>query len=214
VAVAPDGSNINPVALNLLDARNPDGTFVIPGPQTSENGVNYIAVAPGHYDEDQFNSNFDFNPRTADRVSVKYRFWNSHQEVPLFGASVPAFLSLRSFQNRNLAIAETHIFSPRAINQFRFGFSRLAGQSVAGGKLTDGDVGINRFSDSGELILPDIQVLAPFSLETHSTIRAERRTTTSISRTSPFFREADNFASARKSSEINSINGVITRPLK
>src|SRR5713226_8940156 len=35
VAVAPDGSNINPVALNLLNAKNPDGTFVIPSPQTS-----------------------------------------------------------------------------------------------------------------------------------------------------------------------------------
>src|SRR5712664_2953223 len=38
VAVAPDGSNINPVALNLLNAKNPDGTFVIPSPQTSGRG--------------------------------------------------------------------------------------------------------------------------------------------------------------------------------
>src|SRR5271157_4671103 len=30
VAVASDGSNISPVALNLLNAKNPDGTFVIP----------------------------------------------------------------------------------------------------------------------------------------------------------------------------------------
>src|SRR6201993_1304168 len=30
VKIAPDGSNINPVALNLLNARNPDGSFVIP----------------------------------------------------------------------------------------------------------------------------------------------------------------------------------------
>jgi hypothetical protein len=37
---------------------------------------------------------------------------------------VPGFPALRSFENRNLAIAETHIFSSRAINQFRVGFSR------------------------------------------------------------------------------------------
>ena len=67
VAVAPDGSNINPVALNLLNAKNPDGTFVIPSPQTSGSGVNYTAVVPGHYNEDQFNTNFDFNLRTADQ---------------------------------------------------------------------------------------------------------------------------------------------------
>ena len=55
----PDGSNINPVALNLLNAKNSDGTFVIPSPQTSGSGVNYTAVVPGHYNEDQFNTNFD-----------------------------------------------------------------------------------------------------------------------------------------------------------
>src|SRR6266849_6911804 len=34
VAVAPNGSNINPVALKLLNAKNSDGTFVIPSPHT------------------------------------------------------------------------------------------------------------------------------------------------------------------------------------
>jgi Carboxypeptidase regulatory-like domain/TonB-dependent Receptor Plug Domain len=164
VAVALDGSNINPVALKLLNAKNPDGTFVIPSPPTSGSGVNYTAVLPGHYNEDQFNTNFDVNLRTADRLSAKFFFSNSNQDIPFFGASVPGFPVLRSFENRHLAIAETHIFSPRAINQFRFGFSRLAGQSVAGGTLTDQDAGINRFSDPHEGIIPQIEVLGAFEL--------------------------------------------------
>jgi hypothetical protein len=164
VAIAPDGSNINPVALNLLNAKNPDGTFVIPSPQTSGSGVNYTAVLPGHYNEDQFNTNFDVNLRSADRLSTKFFFSNSNQDVPFFGASVPGFPALRSFENRNLAIAETHIFSARTINQFRFGFSRLAGQGVAGGTLTDQDVGINRFSDPQERLIPQIDVLGAFQL--------------------------------------------------
>jgi hypothetical protein len=164
VAVAPDGSNINPVALKLLNAKNPDGTFVIPSPQTSRSGVNYTTVLPGHYNEDQFDTNFDVNLRTADRLSMKFFFSNSNQDVPFFGATVPGFPALRSFENRLLAIAETHIFSSRAINQFRFGFSRLAGQGVAGGTLTDQDVGINRFSDPQERIIPQIQVLGAFEL--------------------------------------------------
>jgi len=104
-------------------------------------------MVPGHYNEDQLNTNLDVNLRAPDRLSAKFFFSNSNQGVPFFGASVPGFPALRSFQNRNLAVAETHIFSPRAINQFRFGFSRLAGQSVAGGTLTDQDVGINLFND-------------------------------------------------------------------
>src|SRR6202158_4175960 len=164
VAVAPDGSNINPVALNLLNAKNPDGTFVIPSPQTSGSGVNYTAVVPGYYNEDQFNTNFDFNLRAADRLSAKFFFSNSNQDVPLFGATVPGFPALRTFQNRNLAIAETHIFSSRVINQFRFGLSRLAGQDVAGGTLTDQEVGINRFSDPQERLIPQILVIGAFQL--------------------------------------------------
>jgi hypothetical protein len=165
VAVAPDGSNINPVALKLLNAKNPDGTFVIPSPQTSGSSVNnYTAVVPGHYNEDQFNTNFDVNLRSADRLSVKFFFSNSNQDVPFFGASVPGFPALRSFRNRIVSIAETHLFSPHTINQFRFGFSRLAGQGVAGGALTDQDVGINRFSDPQERIIPEIQVFGAFQL--------------------------------------------------
>src|SRR6202034_3578297 len=164
VAVAPDGSNINPVALNLLNAKNPNGTFVIPSPQTSESGVNYTAVVPGHYNEDQFNTNLDLNLRAPDQLSVKFFFSNSNQDVPFFGASVPGFPALRSFENRNLAINETHIFSPQTINQFRFGFSRLAGQGVAGGTLTDQEAGINRFSDPQEIGIPQIEVLGAFQL--------------------------------------------------
>lgn len=164
VAVASDGSNINPVALNLLNAKNPDGTFVVPSPQTSGTGVNYTAVVPGNYNEDQFNTNVDINLRPPDNLSVKLFFSDSNQNVPFFGASVPGFPALRSFENRNLAINETHIFSSRAINQLRFGFSRLAGHGVAGGTLTDQDVGINRFSDPQEGIIPQIEVLGAFQL--------------------------------------------------
>ena len=164
VAVAPDGSNINLVALNFLNAKNRDGTFVIPSPQTSASGVNYTAVVPGSNNEDQFDTNFDVNLRTADSLSMKFFFSDSNQDVPFFGASVPGFPVLRAFQNRNLAIAETHIFSPRAINQFRVGFSRLAGQSFDGGTLTDQDVGIKRFSDPQEGIIPQTEILGALEL--------------------------------------------------
>ena len=173
VAVAPDGSNINPVALKLLNAKNPDGTFVIPSPQTSGNGVNYTAVLPGHYNEDQFNTNVDVALRAVDRLSVKFFFSNSNQDVPFFGANVPGFPALRSFGNRNLSITETHIFSPHTINQFRFGFTRLAGQGTAGGTLTDQDLGINRFSDPQERLIPQIQVLGAFQLGNSSIERGK-----------------------------------------
>jgi hypothetical protein len=173
VAVAPDGSNINPVALRLLNAKNPDGTFIIPSPQTSGGGVNYTAVLPGRYNEDQFNTNVDVTLRPPDHLSVKFFYSNSNQDVPFFGATVPGFPALRSFENRLLAITETHIFSSRTINHFRFGFSRLAGQGLAGGMLTDQDVGINHFSDPQEQIIPQIQVLGAFQVGSSSIERGK-----------------------------------------
>ena len=164
VKIAPDGSNINPVALNLLNARNPDGSFVIPSPQTAGGGVNYTAVLPGHYDEDQFNTNLDVSLTKVDQLSTKFFFSNSNQNVPFTGASVPGFPALHDFDNRNLAIAHTHIFSPQAINQFRIGFSRITGRGFTPGPLTAQSVGISRVGDTQERSLPQMQVLGAFSL--------------------------------------------------
>jgi hypothetical protein len=164
VDIAPDGSNINPVALNLLNAKNPDGSFVIPSPQTRGGGVNYTAVLPGHYDEDQFNTNLDVSLTKVDQLSAKFFFANTNLNVPFSGASVPGFPALDDFNNRNLAIAYTHILSPQAINQFRLGFSRITGQGFSLATLTAQSVGISRVGDTQERSLPQIQVLGAFSL--------------------------------------------------
>ncbi len=145
--IAPDGSNINPVALNLLNARNPDGSFVIPSPQTAGGAVNYTAVLPGHYNEDQFNTNLDVSLTKADQSSTKVFFSNSTQNVPFTGASVPGFPAVHDFDNRNLSVAHTHIFSPQAINQFRIGFSRLVSMSDATSIVfvVDDDISVREF---------------------------------------------------------------------
>jgi hypothetical protein len=163
-AVTRDGSNINPVALNLLTARNPDGSFVIPSPQIAGSGINYTAVLPGRYDEDQFNTNFDRILSKADQLSAKFFFSNSDQNLPFSGATVPGFPALRNFANRNLAIPYTHVFSPHAVNQFRAGFTRITSRSSSPGPLTAQEVGISRVGDSQTRSLPNMQVLGAFRL--------------------------------------------------
>src|SRR5262245_58108782 len=159
VPVAQDGSNINPAALNLLNARNPDGSFVIPSPQTAGGSVNYTAAVPGRYDEDQFNTNVDLDLGAADRLSVKFFFSNSDQIIPFTGATVPGFPAVRDFVNRNLAIAQTHVFSSQTVNQLRVGFSRIASRNTVAGSLTAQAMGIDGAGD-----LPQIQILGAFKL--------------------------------------------------
>src|SRR5262245_59911207 len=164
VAIARDGSNINPVALNLLNEKNPDGSFVVPSPQIAGGGINYTAVLPGRYDEDQFNTNVDMSLSNADQLSAKFFFSNSDQNVPFSGATVPGFPALRTFGSRNLSIAHTHTFSPRTVNQFRVGFSRVTGRSSAPSPLTAQAVGMNRVGDPQVRSLPHIQILGVFQL--------------------------------------------------
>ena len=104
------------------------------------------------------------NLGSADKLSAKFFFSNSHQNLPFSGATVPGFPALRDFENRNLAIAHTHILSSQAINQFRAGFSRIASRSAAPSPLTAQSVGITRVNDPQERSLPLIQILGALQL--------------------------------------------------
>src|SRR4029453_14472364 len=132
--------------------------------QVTATGVNYPAVLPGRYDEDQFNTNVDVNLGKSDRMSAKFFFSNSDQSVPFSGATVPGFPAFRDFDNRNLAIAQTHVFSAQAVNQFRVGFSRIASRSAAPTPLTAQSVGITRANDPTVRSLPHIQILGAFQI--------------------------------------------------
>ena len=56
-AVLPDGSNINPVALALLNFKFPNGSYAIPSPPTGVGDLTYSI--PASYREDQFGVNLD-----------------------------------------------------------------------------------------------------------------------------------------------------------
>src|SRR5437016_8701864 len=66
VQVACDGSNINPVALNLLQLKLPDGSYAIPTPQTilfsgANAGLGFSSYSlPSAYDENQYLLNVDY----------------------------------------------------------------------------------------------------------------------------------------------------------
>ena len=71
VQVACDGSNINPVAIALLQAKLPDGSYYIP---SSTNGTfqNTNFSTPAIYREDQYMANFDYLPAPKHTLSTRY----------------------------------------------------------------------------------------------------------------------------------------------
>src|SRR5438128_8753403 len=66
---APPATSINPVALALLNAKLPNGQFLIPTPQADGH---YSGSAISTYREDQFNSNVDYRINKKDWLSVKF----------------------------------------------------------------------------------------------------------------------------------------------
>jgi carboxypeptidase family protein len=139
---------IDPISLNLLNARLPNGHFLIPTPQTSDGLVTGTALST--YREEQFNTNFDWHLTADDLLTAKF-FW---AHAPLFSAisgsnfgtpsSLPGFGTYVVVDNRVLSLQQTHIFSPTTVNEIRFGYHFLRHDEAPQESLLDSAIGISR----------------------------------------------------------------------
>jgi Carboxypeptidase regulatory-like domain/TonB dependent receptor/TonB-dependent Receptor Plug Domain len=125
-AVAPDGSNINPVALALLNLKLPNGSYVLPTPQRITNGEGQYAFStPCTYNDNQFLTNADYLQSAKSSFSGRFFFSNglSAQQVVLSNA--PGSPVTENPQFRNFALIHNYIFSPTILNQAEFAFHRI-----------------------------------------------------------------------------------------
>lgn len=126
VAVARDGSNINPVALSILNAKFPSGQYVIPDPQLIQaNGVGFSAFSvPAKYNENQVQFSLDFNPKVGQRFALKGFYANLPTELSFSGANLPGFGERSEKSNFNLAFTHTWVLGASKVNELRVGYGR------------------------------------------------------------------------------------------
>src|SRR5579864_7563223 len=163
-ALFPAGSGVtpaqlDPVAVKLLQFKSsqfndPNG-FLIPSadPTTGK----FVLSKAGKYTDDQFTVNYDREFRgSQDKISSRFFFSNFRSLLP-FGAgglqatlggtinetdlNFPLDLPVR---DRFLSIAETHLFSPRLVNEFRFGYVHINNKAINTPIVNVNDLGINR----------------------------------------------------------------------
>ncbi|HSE19991.1 MAG TPA: carboxypeptidase-like regulatory domain-containing protein [Pyrinomonadaceae bacterium] len=136
-------TSINPVALSLLNARLPDGQFVIPTPQVDGR---YSGSIISTYRENQFNANVDHRINDRNWLAAKFFFSNSPHflGLPNGGANVPGFGADQSQNNRVIAINDIHSFSPRLLNEARVGHNFIRSDVVGLNPIRDSDLGIRR----------------------------------------------------------------------
>jgi len=131
VAVASDGSNINPVALALLNAKLPDGSYAIPNPQTLlPGGIGESTYSsPAKYREDQFSVNVDHKISEKNQLSSRFFSSLAKTDEPFtpFAANIPGWGTTLKERNDMFVLSDTHAFNPALVNVARFGFMRFNG---------------------------------------------------------------------------------------
>ena len=146
-------SQINPSALNLLQAKLPNGQYLIPSAQitdaTTANNLGYDAVVQGPNslsNVDQGIADIDYVLSDKDRVSAKYYVQNNPTTNP-FGSvgSLLGFSQQLAAGSQVGSISNTIVLSPSITWEQHAGFTRLRAYSQTAQDFSPSALGISLF---------------------------------------------------------------------
>ncbi len=156
-------SQIDPVALKLMQTKLSNGQYLIPNPtitnQSLANSVGYDALVQGPsstFNVDQGVANLDYNISDKDRLSVKYFVQNDPTTNPFTAQSnALGFPQTLTAGSQVGAIQNTVILTPTLTWDQRVSFTRLFAYSGTQQAFSATDYGINLF---GETAFPGIKI--------------------------------------------------------
>jgi hypothetical protein len=146
-------SAINPISRSLLQARLPDGKFLVPSASGGFNcrvrdeqvaaSCEVLSIIPATYEQDQFTINVDHQVSSANRLGGKFFYSDQPSRDPL---SDSAALTLHEVEEttyqRTLSITDVHVFGSGMVNEFRAGYFRNRNDSVPVAYFTNAEFGI------------------------------------------------------------------------
>ena len=175
VAIKSDGSNINPVALALLDLKLPDGSFLIPTPQTvdttkpfAQEGFSVFAE-PCHFSENQFSTNMDYLVRSNSKIAARFFFADDDGTITFPGnglnpaGNIPGFPSPSDSGFRVLSIAHTYTFHNGWLNEAQFAYVRTRTSTEARVPFKWSDVGVAEGEMNYNNELPSLKIAGSVS---------------------------------------------------
>ncbi len=89
-------------------------------------------------DQDYVQGRVDFNLGSKDSLFARYTRESAYQVIPYVYTSVPGYPELDWERNQYFTLSERHTFSPKIINEVRFGLVRLFTETANGGKTGTG----------------------------------------------------------------------------
>jgi hypothetical protein len=170
VAIKSDGSNINPVALALLELKLPDGSFLIPTPQTvditkpfAQEGFS-VFVEPCHFSENQFSTNVDYLIRSNSKIAARFFFADDDGTITFPGnglnpaGNIPGFPSPSDSGFRVLSITHTYAFHNGWLNEAQFAYVRTRTSTEAKVPFKWSDVGVAEGEMNYNNELPSLKI--------------------------------------------------------
>ncbi|MFZ1140468.1 MAG: TonB-dependent receptor [Candidatus Sulfotelmatobacter sp.] len=165
-------TSADPVAASLLAFQSnqfgaPANGYLFPLPNNVPAGtaagslVPFTVSKPGKFTDDQLTANWDREFRDSrDAVAARFFYSNSEQDIPFGAGGLQASLGGAASQtdlnfpyqlpihDRLFIVSETHVFSPRLVNDFRFGLVHINNSAINVNPVTVADAGIDRPTDN------------------------------------------------------------------
>jgi TonB dependent receptor len=176
LAVKPDGSNINPVALELLNFKLPNGSFLIPSPQSvdalrpfAQQGFS-VFTQPCQFAENQFLGNIDYLVSAKSRFAARFFLSNDSDTVTLPGnglnpsGNILGFPSPSNSGFRVFSVSNTYALSSNWLNAVRAGYVRTKTHTRAITPFKWSDVGVAEGEMSENNELPSLNILGSVSI--------------------------------------------------
>jgi hypothetical protein len=176
VAIKLDGSNINPVAMTLLNFKLPDGAFLIPTPQIvdptkpfAQQGFSVVSE-PCHFSEDQISTNVDYLARPNSKIAARLFLADDDETVTFPGnglnpaGNIPGFTSPSDSGFTVFSLAHTYTFHNKWLNEARIGYVRTKTTTDAMTPFRWSDVGVAEGEMSHNNELPRLNILGSASV--------------------------------------------------
>ena len=176
VAIDSDGSNINPVALALLNFKLPDGSFLIPTPQTVDPSKPFTSsgfsafTKPCDFQEDQGLGNVDYVISEKSQLAARFFVADSDQLVTFPGGAFNPVGNTQGFDSPGgsefvvFSLAHTYVLSNASLNQARIGFVRTSTKMEANAPFKWSDVGVSEGDMNKNNELPSLNILGSLSM--------------------------------------------------
>lgn len=155
IHVACDGSNINPVAISILQLKLPNGNYYVPGSGTA--GVQAASISiPAQFTEHQAVANLDYLLTSRNTIAARFFTSQDPQTIPFTNANgeLPGTPASYLYANTNAVLKLTSVVTNNLVNEVRGSFQRNITSNKDGDPFTATQVGMTPINPAINIFQP------------------------------------------------------------